>query len=382
MNRQAGFSLIEVTVASGLMVVVMAACLSALNSGVKATEAVGLLADTQENLRAGMNYIVRDLTQAGEGIPQGGIPITPGAVVWPGTGGNFPIAWSTIPPIAPGYQLGPTTLTSGNPSDTLTVTYADTTLVDNSKVPGAWLSEHPINDAVNCPGGSVVQTGSAPNATITVTFDTNCININQGNTSLHTGDLILLQSNATNCNSSASAIASQTCDASLSTAGASTVLLTITGVNGQIITFAPGDAFGLNGAAVPGGGAKEVTATRLWMITYYINNANPQLPLLMRQVNLNTVGANPATQGAEVAEVIENMQFFYDILNPGAVPPALLAPPEQESPAYANLPYIRDVYVQLYARSEKTFTVSKQYFRNNLVTVVSVRGLDFYNEFQ
>jgi len=374
MNRQTGFTLLEVTVASGLMVLIMAACLSTLNSGIKATEAVGLLADTQENLRAGMNYIVRDLTQAGEGIPQGGIPITPNKVIWPGTGGKFPAAWSTIPPIAPGYQLGPTTATSGNPSDTLTVMYADTTLVDNTKIPPAWLSEHPINDAVNCAAGRVVTAGAAPNVTTTITFDPACININQGNTGLHAGDLILLQSNASTCNNAATGIASETCDAALANAGASTAMMTITGVAGQVVTFAPGDAFALNGAAPPGGGGQPLTATRIWMISYYINNANPQLPLLMRQVNLNT------TQ--EVAEVIENMQLFYDLINPGANPPALLAPPEQENPAYANLPYIRDAYVQLYARSEKTFTVSKQYFRNNLVTVVSVRGLDFYNEFQ
>jgi prepilin-type N-terminal cleavage/methylation domain-containing protein len=361
MNRQAGFSLIEVLVASALTVLLMAACLGTLNDAIHATEGVTLMADTQENLRAGMNYIVQDLSQAGEGIPQGGIPIT-GAIVWPGTGGNFPAAWGAIPAIAPGPGLGATTTTSGNPSDTITLLYADTTI---------WLSQHPINDPLNCPNGSITSSGTKPNAKTTATFDVNCVNIN----GLNPGDLILLQSNATSCNDAPTAIGTMSCDASLSTAGNSTALMTVSSVAGQVVTFNPGDPFGLNGAAPPGSGAQQVSATRIWMISYYINSTiNPQRPLLMRQVGLNTA--------QEVGEVIENMQFFYDILNPGAIPPALLSPTEQENPTFANLTYIRDVYVQLYARSENTFSVSKQYFRNNLVTVVSARGLNFYNEFQ
>jgi prepilin-type N-terminal cleavage/methylation domain-containing protein len=362
MNRQAGFSLIEVVVASALMVLIMAACLRTLNDAVHATEGVTLMADTQENLRAGMNYIVQDLTQAGEGIPQGGIPITPGAIVWPGTGGKFPTAWGTIPAIAPGPSLGATTTTSGIPSDTITLMYADTSI---------WLSIHPINDATHCPNGSVKTSGTAPNAITTATFDSTCVNIN----GINIGDLILLQSNAANCNNAPTEIGTAACISNLSTSGATTALMTVSNVAGQVVTFNPGDAFGLNGVAPPGGGTQPVTASRIWMISYYLNaTTNPQRPLLMRQVNLNTAN--------EVGEVIENMQFFYDILNPGASPPALLTPTEQENPTFANLPYIRDVYVLLYARSENIFSISKQYFRNNLVTVVSARGLNFYNQFQ
>ena len=40
-----------------------------------ASQIVGYQASTQENLRAAMHFIVRDLTQAGEGIPQGGLTV-------------------------------------------------------------------------------------------------------------------------------------------------------------------------------------------------------------------------------------------------------------------------------------------------------------------
>jgi len=42
---------------------------------------------------------------------------------------------------------------------------------------------------------------------------------------------------------------------------------------------------------------------------------------------------------------------------------------------------IRDAYIILYARSDDKFSLSNNYVRNNLETVVSIRGMDFYNEF-
>ena len=47
----------------------------------------------------------------------------------------------------------------------------------------------------------------------------------------------------------------------------------------------------------------------------------------------------------------------------------------------AQLPYIRDAYIILYARSDSKFSLSNDFVRNNLETVVSIRGMDFYNEF-
>jgi hypothetical protein len=81
-----------------------------------------------------------------------------------------------------------------------------------------------------------------------------------------------------------------------------------------------------------------------------------------------------------VGEVIENMQFYYDVLTAGSSPPVVT--PEVANPTAAQLPYVRDAYVLLYARSETPYIVSQQYFRNNLETVVNIRSLNFYNQFQ
>ena len=92
----------------------------------------------------------------------------------------------------------------------------------------------------------------------------------------------------------------------------------------------------------------------------------------MRQVNLNPAQA--------VGEVIENFSLLYDAVVPGSTPPSVTT--NITSPTTAQLSYIRDVYVALYARSEDPFSQNGAYFRNNLVTAVSIRSLNFFNEFR
>jgi hypothetical protein len=180
-----------------------------------------------------------------------------------------------------------------------------------------------------------------------------------------------LQNNAGSCGGATTGLGSTSCDASDPSSSTALRVITATATATNSITFAPGDAFGLNGGSLPGG---TITATRIWMITYYINNSNSQLPLLMREVNLNGAVA--------VAQVIENLQLFYDVVNSGQQNPPTLAEQGTEQPTYAQLPYIRDAYIWLFARSEQTYGQTGQYFRNNFETSVSVRGLDFYNEFK
>jgi type II secretory pathway pseudopilin PulG len=418
MRREAGFSLIEVLLATALITIIIGTTLSALTSAIHANEAVTLLADTQENLRASLNYMTKDIIQSGEGIPQGGItipnsggaapvsavirPLPPGAPP-PAT---FPTSWTVLPAIAPGPLLGlpsqianpaiPGVTVAGQNTDMISVMYADTTLQDAA---GNWMNRYPINVAPNAgcgganpsPNGSIVTAGN----TTTITFDPTCININAGNTAPHVGDLILLQNNASGCAASGALVASDSCDANNPSNPGNMALLTVTAVNlpGNALTFACGDPYNLNCSGQATGTITQmqngalgwtgvtVTATRVWMVTYYVSTAAPaslMKPMLMRQVNMN------APQ--PVGEVIENMQIFYDILNPGASPPALLAPTEQEDPVttsgFGSLAYVRDCYVLLYARSENPYSQSNLYFRNNLQTVVSIRGLDFYNQFQ
>jgi hypothetical protein len=95
----------------------------------------------------------------------------------------------------------------------------------------------------------------------------------------------------------------------------------------------------------------------------------------MREVNLK--GASP------VGDVIENLQIFYDIVSTGTgTGPRPLASTQNETPTFAQLQYIRNAYILMFARSENLYTPTGKYIRNNLESVVSIRGLNFYNEFK
>jgi type II secretory pathway pseudopilin PulG len=376
MKRPSGFTLVEVLIAVTVMMIVLAVTLSMLTDAIHTVEGVTLLADTQQNLRAGMNYIVRDLVQAGVGIPQGGITIPnsagvsavtrPGPYTAPATSfGIFPAAWTVIPAISPGFQLGVITDTSGANTDLINIIYADNTLIDLNL---HWLNEFPVNTpggGVGCTGATKTPNGSIVTAgtTTTVTFDASCININTGNTALAAGDLILLQA-----------------------AAGPMALLTVSTANlaGNSIVFSTADAYALNNSGKTSGTIKQIqspvgsgtytttTASRIWMITYFIDKSIPTRPQLMRQVNLRAAQT--------VGDATENMQFIYDILNAGSTPPSVTT--DVTSPTLAQIPYIRDVYISLFARSENPYSVSKKYFRNNLQTAVSIRSLNFFNEFK
>ena len=245
----------------------------------------------------------------------------------------------------------------------LTVVYADNTLIDTNQ---HWLNEFPVNT----PGGGAGCSGATPtpNGTIatsagttTITFDSTCININTGNTAIAVGDLLLLQ------NGQGMALVS---------------VSTVTLASNKLTIASSPDPFKLNNSGKTAGTIVQIqspansypatTVTRVKMITYYIDTSNSARPMLMRQVNMNTA--------QEVGETIENMQLYYDILAAGSSPPTITT--NVTSPSVAQMPYIRDAYVTLFARSENTYSATKQYYRNNLTTAVSIRSLNFYNEFK
>ena len=83
MNKQSGFTLVEVLVAVTVMLIIMAATLGAFNDALRVNEAATLYADMDQNLRAGANLMIRDFMQVGQGIPTGGIPVPSGAGALP-----------------------------------------------------------------------------------------------------------------------------------------------------------------------------------------------------------------------------------------------------------------------------------------------------------
>jgi hypothetical protein len=378
MKREAGFSLMELLVATALMLVIVGTLMKTLSDAAYANEGVTLLANSQENLRAAMNYMVKDIIEAGEGLPQGGITIPnaatvanpnpaiasvinrPGPVGGPAT---FPPSYITLPAITDGFGLGPLAVTPnpkvpggillGNPTDFITLVYADTSILDaanntldSNPVYLAPTAGPPANPGC---GGKIAADGSS------VTFDKACITLPTDNTQISPGDLIMF----TNANG--------------------TTLQTVSSAAGQVVNFVKNDPFDLNvsgqpsgtilniqnGIASPGGPYPPTTCTRIWMITYYLNTANQSRPMLMRQINFQP--AQP------VAEVIEDLSISYDI-NGGLPSTGAIAPNSPNS--------VRKVNLSLGSRSDSAFSQNQAWFRNNLQTQVSVRSLAFFSDFQ
>jgi prepilin-type N-terminal cleavage/methylation domain-containing protein len=388
MKREKGFSLIEMMVAMFIMIAVVAACTSAIIQAQHVSEAVALEANLQQNLRAGMHFIVRDLAQAGEGIPAAGISVPNSAagvsnVARPGTPAPSifqdnsvpPNTYTTLPPVIPGSQLG-TIVTSVNPAsgailtggfntDIVTILYADNTLA--SSVGGAaapLLTSAPVTEAapaVPACAGVIAPTGAS------VTLDAACFTMPGQPTPIAVGNLIMFH----NING--------------------TALEYVTSIVGQGIFFAAGDPAGLNATAKPNGtvanlavAATPTTITRVWMVTYYLDTVtNPARPQLIRQVNYpNFPAAAPANPPQAVAEVIENLTFSYDIV--GSQDPVgtygLAGPGNAPTSIAPDTPFsFRAVNASLGGRSEYPYTMTKppQFLRNSMSTQVSIRSLSF-----
>jgi len=394
MNGQKGFSLIELLVAMAVLIVVAAAAVTALVQAQHVTTAVGLEANTQQNLRAGMHFIVHDLMQAGEGIPQLGvtIPTTAGGVsniTRPGPPGiaaaaKFPANYIALPQITPGSLLGQDAKTV-NPitgavqdgllkTDITTILYVDDTLVSSALGPGGIpapkLSDYPV---VQLAPANPVCAGVLAVDGSSLTLAPACFTLPGTPVPIQKGDLIMFHN----------------------TRGSALEMVTDVNVGAGVLTFAAGDPAGLNGTGLPNGtvtnlnvGATPTDISRVWMVTYYVDsNTSPTRPQLIRQVNYPNypTAAAPNYPPQPIADIIENLSFSYDLINSNApVGTYPLGPGDAAQPIAPDTPLnIRAVNVTLAGRSEYTYTArsSPQFFRNNLSTQVSVRSMAFVNAF-
>jgi hypothetical protein len=337
-NHDSGFTLGEVVVSMFLTLVVMAAAFNGFNHSMRLAETSRIVSETNQSLQVAMSLMVRDMIQAGQGIPLGGIPIPSGGgaapVNRPGPPGaalTFDATWTAMPAVTTGSALGPAVAGVGVATDIVTVLYADRTL---------FLNEFPL--------AAIAADGSS----MTVNAGTNI----GGADGLRVGDLILFS----NANGNA--------------------LQVITRTNStQTVFFEAGDPFSLNDRTaaqgtilnLAGGGVyPPTTATRITMVTYYLDTTtDPNVPRLSRQVNFN--------QELAIALGAENLQFTYDIVdevtNPSNVP---------EPPVGTGHNQIRKANLFLSARSLEVSPHTKEFVRNSLATDVGFRSLSFVDRYR
>jgi prepilin-type N-terminal cleavage/methylation domain-containing protein len=380
MKKQAGFTMIEFMIAMGVTLVVLAAAVGAIMSTMRSNQNVALSADLNDNLRASLNLVRQDIVLAGEGIPAGGISIPSGPGITINRPG--PVALKFLQPFLPalsiGTALGPTVPIlvragvppgGGAPSDIITVIYQDNTWDNNpaDNKPTA-LDSAPITRAAV--GATPACNGNITALGDQVTFDANCVDMSKARVPVQPGDLFMFSNNN------------------------GTALQTVTSVNGQVVNFASNpavDKFGLNQTGAVQGTIKQLqdkvpgsnpvaytgtypptTATRIWMISYYLDIAtDPQHYRLVRQVNFNP------TQ--PVAEIIEGLQFTYNFVDAN-VPPTIYANSTTIPPGLTES-NIRSVNLFLGARANAPSGSNSAYIRDNMKTQISVRSLSYFNRY-
>jgi len=358
-------------------ILALAATMLAFRDATRGNQNVAFRQDMSDNLRAAINLIQQDLLQTGTGIPTGGITIPSFAAtgacpsgtsninrpVLTGTA-TFPVCNLTLPPIEPGSDMGPC-ITSPDATcsvntDEITIMYADNTTTNTTYVVG--MDAQPIN-STSCPNGSIASNGA------TVTFDSSssCFPLTSlaaSGTTINSGDLIMFS----NTNGNA--------------------IQTVTSVSGQTLNFASGDAFAFNQTSAPTGTLPNLrnytldangnkvysstypptTATRVWMITYYLDNVtDPAHVRLIRRVNFNT--------GQIVGETLENLQFSYNF-NDG------VTANQSTVPTGYSESQIRSVNMYVGARSTNRQGQNNKFIRNNFQTQVTLRSMAYVNKYQ
>ncbi len=285
-----GFTIMELIVALGLGLLVMGAMASLFKTGLNSTMLVTQRAETQQNMRAAVDLMVKDISMAGAGLPSGGIQLPSGGGATASKYGcdqsgtchvpayNYPTnnyMYGIIPGFSNGVESDAVIAAAPPPiiNDSITVIYADYNFP---------LWEYDVTFPTPGNGGAVTLTPDVayvPAPPLVTAAG-----------GIQVGDLIMLSN-------------------SLGTAVGE-----VTDINPGGITFADQDALNINqnsaaqnNIAAISAGANTV-AYRLFAVTYYITvPANGETPRLMRQVN----GLDPVP----VADDIINLQFAYDNYN-------------------------------------------------------------------
>ena len=78
-NSTRGFTLLELMVSMAVGLIVMASMASLFKTGMNSTMLVTERAETQQNMRAAIDLMVKDISMAGAGLPSGGIQLPAGA---------------------------------------------------------------------------------------------------------------------------------------------------------------------------------------------------------------------------------------------------------------------------------------------------------------
>lgn len=348
----AGFTLLELLVAMAIGIVVLTMGAQLYKQAAQATDLISARAEMQQNARAAMNAMAREISIAGTGLPNGGIqlPDTTGTdeprfacdnvTCYVGTNTFLN---TRLYAVMPGFQKG--LLVPPITTSVLTVAYVDSTLP---------LAQYPVTNYTPSGNQITVDSRTSPG-------------IHDPAVGLKLGDLLMVY----NANGAAMAV--------------------VTGLpSSNKVDFAASDPLNINqpsashgnlASILSGGTAATLptSAVRINLVTYFlrpdsgpdgtVGTADDGAPTLMRQVNSSTP--------APVAENIQNLQFSYDIFDDSSATAT-----SDLGDADSKYNQIRKVNIVVSVRSPNRNPQTGQFQSITLATSVSPRNLSFRDRYQ
>ncbi len=357
LSKEHGFTLTELLLATTIMLGLTGAALSTFQNAIIINDTASQLADANQNLRAGMNQMIKDIMQAGRIIGPEGIPVPSGAGAEalsrpapPGIALTFDLSsTSNLPDITTGYGIGP--VVNGTATDVVTIMTVDAFMIPVVTPPtgGVDPNEGTIDPAgafVTLPATSLWLVGDPANDT----------------PPMHVGDLVLFKN------------------------GNGMALQTVTRKDATHLYFDASDWFKFNQRSAPQGTVMHIKGTgstptspwgpdttslfRVLMVTYYVDDDTTLgAPRLVRQVN--------HFEPQALAGVVEDLDLTYDLVdgvnNPAEIPS--LPYTDAVTGATYNSNQIRKVNIHVGVRSEMISRPTQDYIRNHISTSVDVRSL-------
>jgi prepilin-type N-terminal cleavage/methylation domain-containing protein len=382
-NSQPGFTLLELLVAASIGLTVILVMSSLFKVGMDAAFTVTERAETQQNMRAAIEMMTKDISLAGAGLPSGGLQLVSGGTVsligcnaqtgqcylpngtYPNSGAGVPnYMYGIIPGFNTGVEGGQVIAAApGQINSRITSIYCD----DNFPL---------TNFSFTFPGGN-------PPANVAVINNAVQPNNILAPGGLNVGDLLLFQVSAPG-NTTAGGNDNNAGNSLVETAAAVGEITSIP--NGNQVGFAANDTLNLNQsgagignnlafvaaqAAIPG--ALPPAVCRLNAVSYFIEvppaGGTVQTPRLMRQVN--------GLPAVPVADNIINLQFTYDVID--AVAGTVVANQRDPIGAGENPGLIQKVNIWIMGQSlTPDGKKSKSMY---LATSVSARNMSFCNSY-
>jgi len=364
-----GFTLVELMIAMAVGLIVLGSAVSLFSKAVTLSFMVTQRAEMQQNGRAALNMLAKDISLAGAGIPSGGVQLPDGAGSTPSkfgcdsnacyiTNNQFPLNnnfFGAVPNPGVGLPVKTTTGTLGPNTDVVTVAYTDSTFPLNQWAVTVDSTGTFVTFALPSPLPSPLPVPWPPTA------------VNDPAQGLKNGDLVLLTNNV------GSAIGEVT---NVTPVGA-----------GVKVAFADLDPLNINQSTAASGNIKAIwsgsgtVANRVLLISYYLDippgpdgtryTADDGVPRLMRQVN-----GQPPTP---IAENVSGLQASYDIFND--VSGVATANLKDAGMSLGNSPnQIRKVNLIVSTRSPLQGAIGFQSL--DLATAVSARDMSFKDRYQ